>query len=310
MTYNIAVLIPVFNRKETTLNCIRHLKQVDFCRQQVDIVIIDDGSTDGTAEAVTNEFDDVTILKGDGNLWWSGAMNKGLEYALAGSYDYVFFLNDDVDFKNDFFIPLLDIMKKKPDALISSIKVYSKSGTIKILTSGFKVHGFLHEINNHLADVEYDVEKIPEYVECDALTGASLLIPLKVVGMIGLLDVVKFPHNWGDIEYTRRAAACGIKCIVATRSVVSTEYNQNYHFQYLLHASRSEYFRNLFDNYRFNYGFKRIWIRSLMHKPVHKGLLLFSRRLLGTIKWIVFKLFLPKSILSSVIRNHPGFTGI
>lgn len=304
MTYKIAILIPVFNRRETTLNCIRQLKQVDFCQQNIDIVIIDDGSTDGTTDAVTNEFDDVILLKGNGNLWWTGAMNKGIEFVLANDYDYVFFLNDDLKFDDNFFIPLYDGMNKYQDAIISSIKLIINEGKQEILAAGFRVEGFFHELNNFMAGDAYQPELLPEFIECDVLTGASLIMPVSAIQKIGMMDDAHFPHNWGDFEYIRRASVSGIRCFVATYSVVVTEFNPNYHLVYLASTSRREYIKNLFDNHKFNYGFKRLWYASLMHKSLFRGVLLYLRRLLGTLKWVVLKLVLPKSLLYKMICEN------
>jgi len=304
MTYNIAILIPVFNRKEISLNCIRQLKLVDFCQQEVDIIIIDDGSTDGTADAIANEFDDVVLLKGDGDLWWTGAMNKGIEFVLANSYDYVFFLNDDLEFKSDFFISLYEGMRKFPDAIISSIKLIAHSDKQEILTAGFKIKGFFHELNNFMAGDLYQPHTLPEFIECDVLTGASLIMPVNVIRKIGMMDDLRFPHNWGDLEYVRRASLSGIRCFVATYSVVMTEFNPNYYLMYLTSASRMDYIKNLFDNHKYNYGFKRVWYMSVMHKPFFRGVLLFLRRLLGTLRWLLFKLVMPRSMLYKMIREN------
>jgi len=304
--YNIAILIPVFNRKEITLNCIRSLKLLDFCQQKVDIIIIDDGSTDGTSDAIANEFNDVILLKGNGDLWWTGAMNKGIEFVLANDYDYVFFLNDDLEFNSDFFIHLYNGIKKFPDAVISSIKLAIHKDKQEILVAGFKVEGFFHELNNFMAGDLYQPEALPEFIECDVLTGASLLMPVSIIRNIGMMDERHFPHNWGDLEYTRRASLKGFRCLVSSKSVVKTEFNTNtnYHLKYITTSSRLEYLRNLFDTHKYGYGFKVMWRMSLMHKPLHVGLMLYIRRMLGSTKWIVLKIILPKPLICRMINKN------
>jgi len=94
----IAVIIPVFNRRETTLKCLGLLKNNVLIPNNslINIIVVDDGSTDGTAAAIKLAFPDVKILNGDGNLWWTGAINMGVEFALSQDFDYLLTrLNDD-----------------------------------------------------------------------------------------------------------------------------------------------------------------------------------------------------------------------
>ena len=77
---NVYIIIPVHNRKEITLKCLDTLKQNGDLDKYY-VIVIDDGSTDGTSEAIQSLYPDVIILTGDGNLWWTGAIKKGMEYA-------------------------------------------------------------------------------------------------------------------------------------------------------------------------------------------------------------------------------------
>ena len=70
------VLIPVFNRLEHTKKVLKALRNQTLAKQLY-IIVIDDGSTDGTREYLANQSD-VTTLHGDGNLWWGGAIQMGL----------------------------------------------------------------------------------------------------------------------------------------------------------------------------------------------------------------------------------------
>ena len=92
----IAIIIPVFNRKNTTLNCLYQLQNITRKGFAIDIIVIDDGSTDGTSDALRQNYPDTILLKGGGNLWWSGGVNKGFEYALKEKYEFVYTINDDV----------------------------------------------------------------------------------------------------------------------------------------------------------------------------------------------------------------------
>ncbi|MCW5626437.1 MAG: glycosyltransferase family 2 protein, partial [Burkholderiales bacterium] len=94
------VLVPVFNRLAHTKNVLDALRRQTIV-DQLRIVVIDDGSTDGTAEFLDAQ-PDLVVLRGDGSFWWGGAIDKGLEYVRDQQpthEDYVLFLNNDTWFE-------------------------------------------------------------------------------------------------------------------------------------------------------------------------------------------------------------------
>ena len=91
----IALVIPVFNRRDTTLQALRSLSRIDAAGMDIRIHIVDDGSTDGTSEAVAREFPDVVIVPGTGDLHYAGGTNAGIEAAAAWNPDLYLLMNDD-----------------------------------------------------------------------------------------------------------------------------------------------------------------------------------------------------------------------
>jgi GT2 family glycosyltransferase len=307
----ISVIVPVHNRKEITLNFLRQfttisgrLDGVCFC-----VTVVDDGSTDGTGRAVRESYPNVKVLDGDGNLWWTGAVRKGVDSAVGEGCDSILIMNDDLDLHEDFLGELLALAKREPYALISSIKLRREmNGGARIIAAGFRVVGILKEIENVYAGETYRPE-LERVLECDLLTGSSLLVPVAVFHEIGNFDSKKFPHHWGDFEFTRRASIAGFRCLVATRSIVYTEYNENYALPYLLESSRADYFRNLFNGKKYYYGFKGTFRASYMHKNVFAGTALFSRGLAGILWSAVLKLALPNAVLRKVKSQSLRFQG-
>ena len=61
----------------------------------LNVYLVDDGSTDGTSEAVKKNFPQVNIIKGDGTLFWNGGMRVAFSKAMESEHDYYLWLNDD-----------------------------------------------------------------------------------------------------------------------------------------------------------------------------------------------------------------------
>ena len=95
----ILALATCFNRKERTVSSVKDLTEGNP-ELEFEFLIVDDGSTDGTREAL-EQFPNVTVLEGSGNLYYSGGMRLAISEAkqrTGNGYDYCLLFNDDVEF--------------------------------------------------------------------------------------------------------------------------------------------------------------------------------------------------------------------
>ncbi len=72
---HVEVVAPVRNHKAITLQCLRSLSRIDRTGLEVHIIIVDDGSTDGASDAIREQFPEVQLVPGDGNLWYTAGAN-------------------------------------------------------------------------------------------------------------------------------------------------------------------------------------------------------------------------------------------
>src|SRR5690606_18943163 len=117
----IAVVTPVHNRREITLQCLRSLSRIDSDGLDVSVYIVDDGSTDGTAEAIASEFPGVNIVPGDGNLWFTEGTNVGVREAMKTSPDFVLMMNDDQVFDPGFLQSMVRTAEAFPRSIVGAL---------------------------------------------------------------------------------------------------------------------------------------------------------------------------------------------
>lgn len=195
----IAVLITCHNRKAKTLACLEALYQNELPEgYSFDVFLVDDGSTDGTGEAVRANYPTVTVIQGNGNLYWNRGMHLAWETAAkTKEYDFYLWLNDDTLLKKNALSMLLKGDRK--DITIGT--------TINEKVNQLTYGGFDKE--NRLIEPEAD-----KFTICDYFNGNIVLIPRRVFEKVGFNDN-RFHHALGDFDYGLRARKAGFELMVA-----------------------------------------------------------------------------------------------
>ena len=195
----LSVLLTCHNRKEKTLECLTRLcSQQNQEQYSIEVFLVDDGSTDGTGEAVKEKYPAVNVIYGDGSLFWNRGMLLAWEHAIKeSSCDAVVWLNDDTMLNGDAMSIVLICAQKHPGAIVVG-SVADGEGVISY--GGYQVKNVL---------LKPEKEELP----CCLFNGNVVLVPREVSDKIGLLDR-KFSHALGDFEYGRRATRNGVQCYV------------------------------------------------------------------------------------------------
>ncbi len=179
-------------------------------------LVVDDGSSDGTAETVAREFPDAIVLRGDGNLWWTGATNVGVRHALAHGADFVLTLNSDGAVEPSTVAALLAFERTARPVLAGSLQrplgrpdqVYSRGVTLgPTWRAWFRAPP--------APPIDGDAPLM-----VDAIGGNSLLIPRECFEAVGLFDERGLPQNWADFDFQLRARRAGWPVYCVPGSVV------------------------------------------------------------------------------------------
>ena len=177
--FNISIVIPVHNRRELTHNCLLSLQKQTY--KNFSVIVVDDGSTDGTSEMMQKEFPEVTIIKGDGNLWWTQATNIGIKFSLQQTTDYIFTLNDDTEASEDLLEKMVQWSQQYPAALFGA---FAKNKlTQRDEYGGESFNWFTGNTVNLLDTVPKEFQKGIHTVT--HFPGRGLFIPQEVFSAIG-----------------------------------------------------------------------------------------------------------------------------
>lgn len=202
----IAVLMTCYNRRDVTLKTLHSLfEQEILTGVTVSVYVVDDGSSDGTSEAITKNFPGVILLQGTGSLFWGGGMRLAMAEAISHGYDFYLWLNDDTLLTKKAILVLLQTyFHQKKLGYEQSIVV----GSAKDIKSGELTYGGVVRCSRWHPLRFKRVHPADKPLQCDTINGNLVLIPQAVVDKVGNLDTT-FTHAAGDFDYGLRAGQMG-----------------------------------------------------------------------------------------------------
>lgn len=205
--YKTAVLLTCFNRVHKTVACLESLFASIPEKVDLDVFLVDDGSTDGTGNVVREKFSQVHVIQGTGSLYWNRGMHLAWDTAAESSdYDYFVLINDDSFLYPNALEEVLECAHAKDNNVVVCAAFCSeKTG---VFTYGGQSKNGTPVLPN--GNIQ----------ECHSINGNCLLVPKKVYDSVGNLDPI-FPHAIGDFDYGQRAMKKGFK-LVTTKKYVGT----------------------------------------------------------------------------------------
>ncbi len=275
MKQSIYIIIPVHNRKTLTLACLENL-QISGDLQKYYVIVVDDGSSDHTSEEIASNYPEVTVLKGDGNLWWTGAIKLGMEYAYQQGAEYIIWLNDDVIPQPNTLPLLIEFLQNHPHSIVAPTCLDDNHHTV---------------IPNGCIGRTPIIANPNQVTTVHSVSGYCVAFPAKICETIGYPDAKKYPHYGGDDMYTLQAHRQGFTIyLLGEAKVQLVNYQPSINKQQLLKYTHHQLSKTI--NLTFFTIKSPFYLPSQYHYLSQKyniflGSLLFTIKLTG---WLLYLL--------------------
>ncbi len=258
------IIIPVLNRWEQTRKCLKHLKDGSFT--DFTIIVVDHGSTDGTAAGLHSEYPDVIRIPGSNDLWWTGATNLGITAAMERGADLVMLLNNDCYVSRHTVEILIKHSGLHPEAIFAPIHRNLHSGEIITKRGGTL---FLLGFPTLLLPGKHLYRPATTNLTSASLImgGRGTLIPACIFEKIGLFNEVDLPHYWADHDFFLRCRKNGIHQYIAQGTLVDIDENTTSMASRLRHMKLSQ-FIDTFRNRRSHRNIRDLGSLFRLHYPI------------------------------------------
>lgn len=226
MTKPVSVIIPAYNAEKTIEECIESVLNQKY--KPSEVIVVDDGSTDNTAE-IASKFEDVKVIKTGCNQGAGYARNLGIE---KSKYEYIFFTDSDS-------FPLKDCIEILMNEFLKDEKIGIVGGSNPSSEYIEERYNKLYEITNRYGHSRNSKEGYVEYVPT-----ANFCIKREVFKRIGLFDIRLLSHQ--DFDLCIRARRNGYKIYFQPKAIANHFHQRTSLKKYLRYAYKGGIYGTIF----------------------------------------------------------------
>ena len=204
----LAIIVLNYNGCEDTLACLTSLSGLE-----ANIILVDNGSTDGTVATVRRDFPRVSVLEMGVNLGYTGGMNAGIQHAQDTGAEYICVLNNDTTAEADTFDILLSHCAGRPDVAISPRIDYADGSGV------WFAGGMLDRKLGWPVHLSVEAANLDRPFSSDLLTGCCLMASAATWRTVGSFDDAFF-LNFEDSDWSMRARSLGVRLEIVPRALL------------------------------------------------------------------------------------------
>lgn len=212
----VAIIILTWNQRDVTLECLASIEELDYPAERLHIIVVDNGSADGTSRAIRQRYPSVTVISNGENLGFAEGNNVGIRHALQKAPDYVMLLNNDTVLDPSMLNELLAVIESAPTIGIVGPKMLYFDRPDVIWCAGNRIDWRTGETTRLYAE-QHDPGSDEEPREVDFITACAICLRREVIEAIGLLDP-RFFIYYEETDWCRRAHAAGWRILYVPRA--------------------------------------------------------------------------------------------
>jgi GT2 family glycosyltransferase len=238
----VGVVVLNWRRPREILACLASIEAQDY--PSYEIVVVDNGSANGSVAEIRREFPAVWVIENGCNLGFAAGSNRGINFLVQRGVDYVLLLNDDAICDSALLRELIARSEAEPDIGVLGPTIFyaDDPGTV-IWSAGGVVDRLGHA--RHLQENDVGDGPLPPARDVDYVTGCALLIRRGVIEKVGMLDERFFAY-WEEVEWCARARAADFRVVhlPAARvwhGIQQQERETSQFYQYLMTRNRLLY---------------------------------------------------------------------
>jgi len=205
----VTVVVLNWNGRDDSEACLASLQQVTY--DNVRVILVDNGSTDGSVAYLRERFADVTFIVNDRNLGFAEGNNVGIRRALEEDAAWVLLLNNDTTVEPDFLTKLVDAVRRDETIGIIGPRLNRYDPSDRVWFAGGRVclwSGWTWHTGNHATDRGQFTGLVDE----DYQTGAAMMLRRDVLKRVGVLDA-DYVSYFEDNDLCVRAKSAGFRVV-------------------------------------------------------------------------------------------------
>jgi GT2 family glycosyltransferase len=203
----VAIIVLNWNQCDLTIDCLASLRALDYPSSRLQIIVVDNGSVDGTAQTVRARFPEITVLENAENLGFAEGNNVGIRYAMQGPAEFIMLLNNDTIVDKSAVRDLVAVIHEQPRVGIVGPKMLYHAFSDVIWCAGNHIDWRTGETLRLQAEQVDEASDDPPQ-DVDFITGCCILLRREVIEQIGPLDSDFFVY-YEETDWCVRARARG-----------------------------------------------------------------------------------------------------
>lgn len=203
----IAVVVLNYNKKQDLLEALGSIYESDY--PDFTVTVVDNDSSDGSADAVAEQFPQADLIRNPVNSGVSKGRNTGWRQAKARyDFDYVIFLDDDTVVTRDFLSQLVEAFEAHPEAGVLAGKAFTNMDAGQLMSVGIRANlytGLVYDLG--VGEVDHGQYDTPR--EVDAAGGFAFMVRAELFDRLDAFDERYSPYGWEDVDFSLRARKLG-----------------------------------------------------------------------------------------------------